>query len=155
MVHKESSEGKKCKPRGRPFTSEYNPRKPKNDFLDTSGLETGNPREVIVTNKQSCKEGPSEEEIEVLKTNQEENTLVKSETPILPQQEIGGKIKENTHEIEFHNGENTLKISMTKKNNRVFSVKIFMNDDIEIRPSTYMGSTTAMAFWNLLKGALK
>ena len=59
-------------------------------------------------------------------------------------------------EIEFVNGNNTLKIKLRRKsNNRMFRIQIFLNEDTEVRPVTYTGSRTAYSFWDLLKGAIK
>lgn len=58
-------------------------------------------------------------------------------------------------EIPFKNGENNLTIRFIKRSNRTYRVKIFLNNEIEIRPATYTGAATAEPFWNLLKRSLK
>jgi len=50
---------------------------------------------------------------------------------------------------------NKLSIKYSKKSNRSFRIQIFLNDEQELRPVTYTGSSTGNTFWSLLKGALK
>lgn len=58
--------------------------------------------------------------------------------------------------MEFKDqNENTLNIRFTRVNNRRIRVQVFLNDKIEVRPVSYQGSSSAYAFWILLKGALK
>ena len=170
MVHSEFSEGKKRKPRGRPFTSEYNPRKPKGTVLDASGLESSDEGGIIATLEQSVgtealKQGfdqmqkrEQESLKQLLSDTKEEATLTSSGT--------GGEYLENPPKeapkdgdiidsIEFRNGSNVLKIVFKKQHNRSFRIQAFLNETTEIRPVTYTGSSTASSFWNLLKGSLK
>ena len=79
---------------------------------------------------------------------------------ITQETEIKQEVKETTMEnivesLDFFRGENKLSIRFTKKHNRMFRIQIFMNDEHEVRPVTYSGSTTGVTFWNLLKGILK
>lgn len=57
--------------------------------------------------------------------------------------------------LKFTLHDNQLKIVLKKLPNRNYRVQIFLNDTIEIRPTTYTGHVPAMAYWNLLKGALE
>lgn len=57
--------------------------------------------------------------------------------------------------VSFLNGKNNLKIVLSQKKNRTFRIQIFLNDTQEIRPITCSGNSTALTFWNLLKGSLK
>lgn len=75
MVHKEPSEGKKRKPRGRPFTSEYNPRKSKNDFLATARRERRDRGEDIAPNDESLKEEPLKQELEQSKVKKRKRDI--------------------------------------------------------------------------------
>lgn len=69
-------------------------------------------------------------------------------TPVPPVDEL-------VDNISFSDGKNTLKIVFIKKQNRMYRIQIFLNDNMEIRPATYTGSNTAEMFWKLLKGSLK
>ena len=62
---------------------------------------------------------------------------------------------EKIDSIDFKNGKNTLSIRFSRRHNRMFRVQIFLNDQTEIRPVTYNGSSTGYTFWNILKGLLK
>lgn len=58
-------------------------------------------------------------------------------------------------ELPFTNGKNTLKIKFFKRANRLYCVKIFLNEDTEIRPVTFAGSLTGKSFWSMIKGSIK
>jgi len=58
-------------------------------------------------------------------------------------------------EIQFVNGKNILSMQYYEKNNRQRCIKVYLNDEHEIRPVTYNGAGTGHAFWQLLKGAMK
>lgn len=58
-------------------------------------------------------------------------------------------------ELPFTNGKNTLKIKFFKRANRLYCVKVFLNDDTEIRPVTFAGSLTGKSFWSMIKGSFK
>jgi hypothetical protein len=174
MVHSESSERKKRKPRGRPFTSDNNPRKPKRKVLDASGLESSDEGGIVVALTQSAglealKEGFDQMEKQAVEDLKETVEALKEEREpekILTCQGAGGDYlhpikKEEPKEgeiidsIEFKNGSNVLKIVFKKQHNRSFRIQAFLNETTEIRPVTYTGSSTASSFWNLLKGSLK
>jgi len=57
--------------------------------------------------------------------------------------------------IEFTNGKNTLKILLSRRHNRMYRVQIFLNDSVEIRPTTYTGFAPASTFWGFLKEITK
>jgi hypothetical protein len=57
--------------------------------------------------------------------------------------------------IDFNNGKNKLSIRFSKLNNRMYRIQMFLNDELQIRPVTYNGSSTGKTFWNLLKGSMK
>ena len=57
--------------------------------------------------------------------------------------------------IDFFNGENSLKITLSRKGNKTFRTEIILNGITEIRPQTYTGASKALSFWNLLKGAVQ
>ena len=67
---------------------------------------------------------------------------------------LGEELKD-CESVEFKNGENILAIKLFKKANRLYRLQIFLNDTIEIRNTTYNGSSTALNFWNLLKEVMK
>jgi hypothetical protein len=161
MVHSESSKGKRGKPRGRPFLKGNKRGKLENDVLASSGREISNRGEVIAP--------PSNEVVEPYKDNfldlrglpeetvnkfLENNGLKvieeegkKESKPVPPNQMIDS--------IEFVNGNNKLKIAFLKKHSRQYRIQVFLNEDTEIRPLTYTGSSTANAFWGFLKSSLK
>lgn len=57
--------------------------------------------------------------------------------------------------IEFKNGDNILTIRLSQTAHRMYRTQVFLNDEVEIRPVSYTGSSMAFSFWNLLKGAMK
>jgi O-acetylhomoserine/O-acetylserine sulfhydrylase-like pyridoxal-dependent enzyme len=57
--------------------------------------------------------------------------------------------------MQFMDGPNKLEIRFSKRHNRMFRIQIFLNDEIEIRPVTYTGTSTGHSYWNLLKKSLK
>lgn len=165
MVHRDNSEGKKAKPRGRPFTKGHKRGKPQNDVLVDSGRESGDegrvvasdPRSAIVEEKNEQQDGI---EFQIPKKGMETMEPTLKETMNTTQEEQA-PIKEEVKDLElidaleFKNGENTLTIRFSKKHNRMFRIQVFLNNESEIRPVTYTGASTGYAFWNLLKGALK
>lgn len=58
-------------------------------------------------------------------------------------------------ELPFSDGKNSLKIKFFKRKNRMYCVKIYLNEDIQIRPITFTGSQTGKSFWQMIKGSLK
>lgn len=65
------------------------------------------------------------------------------------------EINETIDSLEFHDGKNKISVRLSKKPSRLYQVKIFINDEQEIRPMTYNGATTALGYWQLLKSNLK
>lgn len=169
MVHKEHSEGKKAKPRGRPFTKGHKRGKPQNDVLDVAGHESGDEGGIVVPNPQSVvieekKEQQDAIEFQLPKQGMETlqhtlketmNTEQEEATPPKEEPKEEPKDLELIDSLEFKNGENTLTIRFSKKHNRMFRIQVYLNDESEIRPVTYTGASTGYAFWKLLKGALK
>lgn len=72
-----------------------------------------------------------------------------------PEKEIKEKNSNVIDSIEFKKGFNTISINLIKKSNRMYTIKVLLNESIEIRPTTYQGSSAANTFWQLLTGALK
>lgn len=58
-------------------------------------------------------------------------------------------------EIKFPLGENVLSLRLSIKENRAYRIQVFLNEDFEIRPTTYPGLSTGTSFWKLLKGSMK
>ena len=154
MVHSESSERKKRKPRGRPFTSDNNPKKLKREVLDDPGLESSDEGGIVATLEQGSAVEALKEAYDVGMKQHEENIKEMLNPSIEPIQEVP-KEGEVIDCIEFKNGSNVLKIVFKKQHNRSFRIQAFLNESTEIRPVTYTGSHTATTFWNLLKGSLK
>ena len=158
MVHEEDSRRKKLKPRGRPFPKNNKQGKPKLDLLDTSGHEISHERGVIAPIAQL-------DFLEPLNANEG----VFSKLPDLVMDTMDKILKENMQPekkedlkelelietIEFKEGENKLEIRFSKRHNRMYRIQIFLNDEIEIRPVTYTGTSTGKSYWNLLKNSLK
>lgn len=173
MVHREPSEGKKLKPRGRPFAKGNKRGKITNEILATSGRESSLEGGVVALPLNSVIVDPASDGIlhqlpklvmetldntlkECMETNQAEvveATEEVKEVKEVKKEEL--KDLETIESIEFKNGENTLSIRFSKRHNRMFRIQVFLNNENEIRPVTYTGASTGYAFWNLLKGALK
>ena len=128
-MSKENQE-KKAKPRGRPF-----PKGNKNGKI---------PEETMVVNGLSLPPIKIDEDILDPKKYQDVkmSDIIDSEPKIV-------------EEISFTNGKHKLSIVLRKKQNRVFRIQIFLDDNTEIKPSTYNGSSPAMGYWNLLKSSIE
>lgn len=174
MVHSEPSEGKKFKPRGRPFPKGNKRGKLKDDVLDASRRESGVEGGVVAPALKSAIVDPANNGIlcqlpkvfmqtidntlkECMETNliEEDKEIqeVKDEAKDVKKDEP--KELETIETVDFKNGENTLSIRFSKRHNRMFRIQVFLNNENEIRPVTYTGASTGYTFWNLLKGALK
>ena len=175
MVHREPSEGKKRKPRGRPFPKGNKRGKLEDDVLDASGHESGDEGGIITPLTQSAGVEALKQSYDELENQDKETLKELVEGPkegigcLAPGATIEGGLGISLHEqipiknpienaviesIEFLRGKDTMKIVLLKRHNRMYRIQIFLNDS-EIRPNTYTGASSAMAFWNLLKGSLK
>ena len=169
MVHKIDPEGK-AKPRGRPFQKGHTIRKTKNAINDPSGHSIGDEGGLVAPTLESAIVGDDNPGIfhQLPKIVMETIDQTLKECMETQQQEKeGGYIdipEKETSEIspltliesmDFTDGKNKLCIRFSKRNNRMFRIQIFLNDENEIRPVTYNGSSTAFGFWNLLKKSLK
>lgn len=128
MVYSNDSERQKNKPRGRPFPRGNKRGKLENEILDNLRHDTNDKGEFI------------------------ENDIKTSEDFEKGFNEISNTIIDF---IEFENGKDKISVKFIKKGNNSFRIQIFLNEKYEIRPTTYNGSSTAFAYWNLLKGILK
>lgn len=159
MVSQQFDEGNKPK-RGRPFkkgNQEFKKRKNTRKDLVDSGLESGNEGGVVSLT-------PEIEQVEdksilhllpsLVMDTLDHNLKEAMETPAEPKEEKEGDIK-TIETMDFKNGENTLSIRFSAVNNRRYRIQVFLNDDTEVRPVTYQGSSSGYSFWKLLKGALK
>ena len=171
MVHQEPSEGKKYKPRGRPFPKGNKRGKLENEVLATPGHASGVEGGIVAPPLNSSIVEPLIEESsvlnllptlvmnitdQILKENMESNQIEEVE----PVKEEEAKKKEGeelviVETVDFKNGENTLSLRFSRLHNRSFRIQIFLNNENEVRPVTYTGARTGYAFWNLLKGALR
>jgi hypothetical protein len=178
MVYKNDSEGKK--PRGRPFQKGHTIRRTKNTLNNASGHSISDEGGVVASSTESAIVEPVKDSVlyqlpklvmditdQTLKECME-TTQLEKETDCTPSQEKESECVEITQKetsdtspvtliesMDFTNGENKLSIRFSKKNNRMFNIKILLNEENEIRPVTYNGSGTAYGFWNLLKKSLK
>lgn len=154
-----------AKPRGKPFPKGH--KKGSHDIKEelASGLATSNEGGIVVPSPQLL----NLEAIEEPKSVLYELPRLISETiehnlkePMNNTQEVKEEEKEDTkkdleliEKLDFVNGENKLSIIFSKKPNRMYRIQLMLNDEHEVRPVTYSGTSTGMAFWNLLKGVLK
>ncbi len=168
MVHKEPSEGKQYKPRGRPFPKGNKRGKLENKVLASSGRESGIEGGVIAPALESAIVDPANDgilaQLPKLVMEITDNTLkecMETKEEVKPIEEVKEESKKEVDELEivetvdFKNGENILSLRFSKLHNRSFRIQVFLNNENEIRPVTYTGARTGYAFWNLLKGALK
>jgi hypothetical protein len=169
MVHPIPGKRTKAKRRGRSFPPNNHRGKPKNDVLAHSGHESSisggsiapPPLDGVLDIRESHLEVIHEDGGGIkLQLDKETAKLVADEQErVRLASEEAEKIAVNDlkliDSIEFTQGANKLKITLSKKRNRMFRVQIFLNDVTEVRPVTYTGSAPAMTFWKLLKGSLK
>lgn len=173
MVHREPSEGKKLKPRGRPFPKGNKRGKLENEILATSGLEISVEGGAVTPSLDSSIVDPASDGIfhqlntmvidaidntlkECMETNQVEEIEAVEEVKEVAKETKKEDLKdlEVIESIDFKNGDSTLSIRFSKRHNRMFRIQVFLNNKEEIRPVTYTGASTGYAFWNLLKGAI-
>lgn len=147
MVHEDTSPRQKNKPRGRPFPKGNKRGKLESDLLAFERHETSDGREIV---EQEQEQHPTLDVQLPLKAVEMIQSVI--ETPQVT--EIPKEV-EMVESIDFINGENKLSIRYSRKQNRSFRLQVFLNDEMEIRPVTYQGSSTSYSFWNLLKGSLK
>lgn len=144
MVYREISETEKNKPRGRPFTKGNKRGKNEDTVLVDSRPSVSYKGGVITSSQKQSSVEPIKAEIsqnlEVIDDNETENVEDENKT---------------VDSLEFKNGNNTLSIRFSSVNNRRYRIQVFLNDQLEVRPVTYQGSSSGNAFWKLLKGALK
>lgn len=167
MAHTQNDKEKSAIPRvrGRPFSKGNINGKPRDQIMDDSGytsdIERGNvargpnsPKEIAVDrNLPQLESKPTivkvEAKIKDSMNKNNENFFIKKEEP---KEKIQDVIIDS---IDFENGLNKLSIRFSKKQNRMYRIQIFLNEEIEIRNVTYTGTSTGTSFWNLLKGSLK
>lgn len=115
--------------------------------------------EIIKISPQETLQEPEQMPCEEEKPMKIEKTPRASPIETKPTQGRGRPSKkqdeEEGEEICFYNGDNTLKIKYFRKENRMYCVKVFLNDDCEIRPVNYPGNSAGNAYWQLLKGSMK
>jgi hypothetical protein len=159
MVRKINSKGIKLKPRGRAFAPGNNRGKLKNNVLASPGHQIGDGGDIIANDSQQSILDPKESHLEPIVLDESAFTYDKGERNIDKLLNENSKIAvpepKVIDSIEFTQGVNKLRITLSKKHNRMFRVQIFLNDVTEVRPVTYTGSSPAMTFWQLLKGSLK
>lgn len=89
--------------------------------------------------------------------------LIKEAVEATLDAQLGVSSIESTKDVELiesldfftADGKNKMSIKYSKKSNRSFRIQMFLNDDQEMRPVSYTGSSTGNTFWALLKGALR
>ena len=144
MVSENNSARKKGKPRGRPFTNGNHRGKITNPLLGVSGRESSFGRETIDKNENEGIKPSLNDKYEIKKMNIDINEESNKNTE-----------NEEMETIDFVNGENKIKIILYKTPNRMFKVKIFLNEMTEIRPLSFQSHPLAMGYWNLLKKSIK
>lgn len=159
MVHSEYSEGKKYKPRGRPFPKGNKRGKLENSVLADSRHDSSDKGGVVslapeIGNSEPLKDQSVLTLLPSLVMNTLDNNLKEAmETPA--EEKEDASVYKIIETMDFKNGDNVLSIRFSAVNNRRYRIQVFLNDETEVRPVTYQGSTSGNAFWKLLKGALK
>ncbi len=132
------------KVRGRPFQKGNKNGKMECHVLDSNGKRNGVKGGVVDPHLLKPQEGTLKLEIEVLPTQKEEMKESENE-----------KHQEVIDFLEFVNGNNTIKIQFSKKSSRNFRLKILINDEIEVKPVSYITKQSAYDSWEMLKRVLK
>lgn len=173
MVHSDDSKRPKYKPRGRPFPKGNHKGKTGDSVLDASGRESGVGGDIVapLPNKSIVgqKNGIVAENLEIKEgrlMRTDENKPVHYEQSPIPSDEektkeetpetrvVGVGASETVDSLTFSNGNDTLKIVLIKKHNRMFRLQMFLNENIEIRNNTFNGASQAYNYWDLLKNSL-
>ena len=151
----------KSKPIGKPFPKGHKKGSHAIKQELASGLDASNKGGVIASPPQSLDSEPVNVEksvlhelprliIETIEHNLKEPMNIPQET-----KEETPKDLELIECIDFINGSNKLSLRFSKKPNRMYRIQVMLNDEHEVRPVTYSGTSTGTTFWNLLKGVLK
>lgn len=136
MVYKDSDKRAKAKPRGRPFVKDNKRGKPPIEVLDDTGHKVSDPRGIISQITKSIQL----ETLEVKESiKQEDQKIIDS---------ISFTFEKNIITI-------LLKSILKPSGGRYFKVQIFLNDNIEVKPSSFVTKQSALSFWNLLKGEIQ
>lgn len=144
MVHKDIIEKRKAK-QAKKGDANSETRMPTVDKISDGKADIApQPKKAIV-------EAPSEPEA-ITKKRSPKKLEDDPENPIAPDSSHNFVLLE---EVQFVNGKNILSMRYYEKNNRQRCIKVYLNDEHEIRPVTYNGAGTGHAFWQLLKGAMK
>ncbi len=139
----------KIKQRGRPFQKNNTRGKSKDEVLANSGHESSPKRGIL---EAISKVAESNANLPIPK----KLTIPTCIQEFMDKKEVDtSKTLDLLESIDFMNGENKLTIRLSRRNNRMFRIQVFLNDEIEIRPVTYAGSSTGLSYWKLLKEALK
>lgn len=121
---------------------------PSDALLAATGSSTGNRRATIAPIPKEAIVEPLKHEIEPIEEAiQEVQVEASQKEPVEPKPEQLGcfSIKE---------GNNEIKITLTKQKNRMIKLEFFLNGAV-IRPATFTGSSAASNYWALLKGMLR
>jgi hypothetical protein len=162
MLFKRVSPRTKAKPRGRSFTKGNKRGKPDGSVLDAKGRGISIERETLTQKEcESMKETKTAEnvaafipETPVLNPPKENPPEEKQILESKPEQVLD--VLEVVDSLDFKDDKgNTLKIIYRSTPARRYRLQIFLNESQEIRPVTYNGTSTSMAFWSMLKGNLK
>lgn len=151
----------KTKSRGKPFPKGHKKGSHaiKEEFA--SGRDTSNEGRVITSTPQELNNEPLKDDsgIQFQLLPQSTATLIKNIKEAMDNtQETKEKMPKDLELIEsidFVNGPNKLSLRFSKKLNRMYRIQVILNDEHEVRPVTYSGTSTGTTFWNLLKGVLK
>lgn len=133
------------KVRGRPFQKGNKQGKMECHILDNEGNRKENIGGVKDPHTLKKSHGQNKVEIEVLASGREEE-MKKYE------HENG---EEEIDFLEFGCGQNTMKIKFTKKHSRNFKITVVLNDEIEVRPTSFITKQSANNSWDMLKRVLK
>jgi len=158
MVHASFIERKNAEPTKK--------RKPDTKVLATNGLTMDNaPRKLDFSGAPKIYKKKHTKNARVDKETFDEeliNTMITEEQHETACEEFGQNIVKTTNEdyslieeLTFVNGKNSLKIKFFKRANRLYCVKVFLNENTEIRPVTFAGSLTGKSFWSMIKGSIK
>ena len=166
MVHETISEGKKHKPRGRPFAKGNKRGKLNDHVLDLERSKESHKGEIVTEDNQKSAENSESNILFQLPSKVMEtcDKILMENLATSVAETFDNAQKENLSNdckslelmdcIDFFNGKNKISIKFLKRHNRMFRVQIFLNDKTELRPVTYTGASMGYAFWNLLKESL-
>jgi len=131
MVRKNTSEGQQPKTRGRPRKDAHKHSNAASEVLDDKGHDSSPKGGIIASTPTNTR-------------------LVNGLDKMNEEKEVKEEIPQLMDSIDIKEGNNEVRITLTRQKNRMIRLQVFFNGT-ELRPSTFTGFSAANNYWSLLK----